>query len=190
MLRLIAFFAILASFSLAGAQAMPFGLTGRFMLTMAPDVKKELKITKQQEQKMKQAAEDYGKEIQADPGKMTDMMNPMAGLDPKLDAIFDEAQRARLEDLYLQFNGGWALTDAKVALALALTPQQIEQVKSTDTEAKADLMKMMGSLRSNNDLKKLKAKNKEAGDKMKAVLTPEQTAKLEAMMGKPFKFKN
>ena len=116
------------------------------------------------------------------------LTDPMAGLDPKLDPILNDVQNLRLQELYIQANGGFALTDLKVAAALSLTDAQKLEVKTIDAEATQVAMDMMMKNRSNSALKALKEKRKEFGDKIRTLLTPEQTVVFVALQGKTFKF--
>ena len=164
------------------------GVDGRFMIATSPDVRKELKITKEQDKKLQEAVKEMGASAQGGalpPG--FDMMNPMGMLDPKLEEILDETQKHRLEELFVQSNGGYALLDKKVAAALELTDEQKSAVKEIDSERRKAVMDGMSAGASG--YKGLKKKVEECGAKMLAVLTPEQTKKLEEMKGKPFKFR-
>ena len=176
--------------SAALGQQMPIGTTPRMMLAMSPDVKKEIKLTKDQEKKILTAMQDFAKSAQSGQfGAGFNMANPMAAMDPLLEPILNDAQKQRLEELFIQLNGGYALTDPKVAAALELADGQKEQVEAIDKEATEELTGMLSSVKSNKDLKAAKAKHKEFGEKIRALLTAEQAAKFVAMQGKAFKFK-
>jgi Spy/CpxP family protein refolding chaperone len=183
----------LLAFGLAAAQT-GFGMKGRLMIVMMPDAKKELKITREQDKQIQEAIKKADAEIRAGglPAgmNMMDMMNPMAMMDPILVPILDDVQKIRLEELFLQVNGGHALTDATVAAAMELDDDQKAQIKAIKAEASQDLLSRMSGLRSQSAANELKKKQKEFGDKMLAVLRPEQAAKFETAKGKPFKFKN
>lgn len=169
---------------------MPGMTVGRGMLVLAPDSGKELKVTKEQNKKIQAAIQESEKRTRAGDFSGFDMNNPMAFLDPTLEEILTPEQRARLEELFIQRNGGSALLDKKVAAAMELTETQTESVKTIDREARPETMKLMMNLRSKKDADKLKEHQKAIGLKMLAVLTPEQSAKFEAAKGKPFKFKD
>lgn len=189
MKRLFVFFA-LAILAVSASAQIPGGNTSRMMLAIAPDSSKELKITKDQNRKIQDALKEMQKGMQGGgvPSGF-DMMNPMAGMDAKIDEILTDIQKVRMEELFVQKNGGMSLTDAKVAAALVLTEEQTVQIKALSDDARTAVMEMAMKVRSNSDMKKMKEKQKEFGDKMLQLCTTEQLAKFETMKGKPFKFK-
>lgn len=181
-------FLICAQF--AFAQFMPGQMASRGMIAMNPDCAKELKITKDQQKKIDDALKELQKRISAGDYTGLNMMNPMAAIDAPIEAILDETQKARLEELFIQKNEGFALTDKRVATKLELNEEQIAEIKKIDRESKPELTKLMQNMRSNTDKDKLKAKEKEVSLQFNSVLTPEQAVKFESFKGKPFKFKN
>ncbi len=190
MSRSFALVVLLVLSATAFGQMMPLGNTARLVLVMQPDVKKELKISKDQDKQIQGILKDLQRDGAA--GLMSgqfNMMNPMAGMDPKLEPILNDGQNLRLQGLYIQANGGFALTDPKVAAAVALTDDQKLQVETIDAEATKVSQDMMMKARSNAALKALKEKRKEFGERIRAVLTPEQMVVFVALQGKPFKFK-
>jgi Spy/CpxP family protein refolding chaperone len=178
--------------SLCAAQRMPVGMTGRFMLVMMPDAKKELKITKEQDKQIQQVMKEANDAARS--GQMPagfDFMNPMGHLDPKLASILTPEQAARLEELFVQANGGFSLLDSKVSTALGLSDEVNGQIKELNSEAAAEQMRtLQGGMRSKADADKLKKVRADYGAKMLALLSPEQAKKFETMKGKPFKFKD
>ena len=174
----------------ASAQKSPFGLQGRTMLVISPDTKKELKITKEQDKRVQEAMKAMQQSLQSAGSISFDLFNPLAALDSKLPEILDDEQEKRLEELFIQANGGFALADAKVADALSLTDEQKSSVKAIKSESMSELMRGMQAARSTSSVKELEKKQGEYSEKMLALLQPEQKQKLETMKGKPFKFKN
>jgi hypothetical protein len=159
------------------------------MLAMDPGTRKEIKLTRDQDKKIQDALKQMQADMQA--GKIAiDFMEPMASMDAVLDPILDESQRARLEELYIQANGGFALTDARTAPQLGLSDEQKDALKQIKAEANKDLMASMRSMNSNSAIKAAQKKRDQFADRMLATLTPDQKAKFEALKGKPFKFKS
>jgi hypothetical protein len=180
--------ALVLTAALASAQRSPTGATSRTMLAMMPDVKKELKVTKDQDKKIQAAMKAM--EDQAMSGAMQiDMTDPMAGMDVDMGPILDEAQRQRLDELFVQYNGGFALTDPKVATSLAISEEVIAQIKSLKATASQELLQMMMNARSTAAIKAADKKREDYSQQMLALLTDEQKQKFDAMKGKPFKFK-
>src|SRR5687767_7882361 len=127
MARSILFILLLVASALSMAQRMPFGGTSRLMITMMPDVKKELKITKDQDKKVQERIKKITEDMQK--GIVPPGFSFTEGPDISFDDILDETQRARLEELFIQSNGGFALADAKVATKIGLTEEQSAKVK-------------------------------------------------------------
>ncbi len=158
------------------------------MLVMSPEFKKELKVTKEQDKKIQEALKNMQQEV-ASGSVSIDFSDPMGSMDLDFDPILTETQAARLNEIFIQANGGFALNDPKVAASLDLAAEQQENVKTINSEAVLELMTMMGEVRSKSDVKALKIKHEEFSDKMLAILTAEQRWKLESLKGKAFKFK-
>jgi len=164
------------------------GVQGRFGIAMMPEAKKELKLTKDQEKKMQEAVKELG--ASANGGSLPsgfDLMNPMSALDPKIEEILDETQKKRMEEMFLWVNGGFALLDAKVAIALELTDEQKAAAKELDSVRRKAMMEQMRAGMSG--YKAMKKDAEECGVKLLALLTPEQAKKFEELKGKQFKFR-
>ncbi len=170
------------------AQRSMTGATSRLMISMMPDAKKELKVTKDQDKKIQEAVKTAQKEIEAGT-RQIDLSDPMGSMDIDFEPIFTEPQRSRLEELFIQANSGYALTDPKVAAALALTDEQREKAATAKSDATLELIKLMGEMRTASAMKAMKKRHIELGDKMLEILTADQKTKLETLKGKPFKFK-
>lgn len=185
---MVALLLALSAFSFC--QRMPIGITARMSLLMYPDVKKELKISKDQDKQLQAMLSEFAKNAQS--GQFTgglDMSNLMGGLDPKIEAILDEGQNKRLHELFVQVNGGFALTDAKTTAALELSDDQKARAKTLGAEIDSQLMDLMASARSPNAFKGVQTKRGELAKSIEAVLDGDQAVKFALMAGKPYKFK-
>jgi len=187
--RLVVFAVAAFCTQLARGQFMPGQIAGRGMIVMNPDCAKELKITKDQQKKFEQALKDMQTRMAAGDYSGIDIANPFSAIDSSVETVLDDAQKARLEELFIQKNEGLALTDKHVAAKMELTEEQIAEIKRIDKESKPELTKMMQNMRSNGDVNKIKAKQKEISLLLLAVLLPAQSEKFESLKGKPFKFK-
>jgi len=185
----LAFAAVL--FLSAGLQAQ-IGLTGvyaRTSLASMPDVKKEIKLTKDQDKKLTEALNALQADMQS--GKISfDFANPLSGIDAQLETILDDAQKVRLEELYLQANGGYALTDKKVAAWIELSDEQKALIQSRNQTASSEIMNMAMAARSNDAVKQMRKRKTELGESMLEVLNAAQKEKFEKGKGKAFKFKS
>ncbi|HVL39351.1 MAG TPA: hypothetical protein VM328_08185 [Fimbriimonadaceae bacterium] len=171
------------------SQRSPLGTTSRFLLVMSPDVKKEIKLTKEQNKKIEEAMKKM--EQDAREGRMAlDLSDPMAGISIDLEPILDDAQKTRLDELFVQVNGGVALTDAKVGAKLELREEQKASLKELKAELLQMTMEALPKIRSTAGVKELEKAQNAIKSKMIDLLDADQKAKFEALKGKPFKFRN
>jgi hypothetical protein len=173
------------------AQATGYTSSTRFMMLMQPDVRKEIKLSKDQDK----AIQEFLKNAQSNPSSMAgvmnmNMVNPAGALPEPVSSKFEASQLQRLEELFLQFNSGLALMDPAVAKALELTEEQSAKVNEIGYEAGAEVQKLMMNMRSQSAANKLKETRKAYAEKLLEILTAGQKAKFVEMSGKPFKFKN
>ncbi len=175
----------------ATPQRNPMGLTARIMLISDPSVKKEVKISKDQDKAIQKLMTDGAEEMKTKLPENFDMMNPLSHLEPKLLPILSEEQMLRLEGIYMQANTGFSLADARIAALVKLTDAQAEQVAVGTKAAQDALMESMTSGRvSNNTLKEMAKKRLEAGQNLLKVLDEAQTKIFNDALGKPFKFRS
>jgi Spy/CpxP family protein refolding chaperone len=99
----------------------------------------------------------------------------------QIDSVLLPHQRERLKQIVVQQNlrrqgTSDALTRGALADELKITPEQIEALRAKQEEVQEELRKEMAQLQA------------EARDKVLSVLTPEQRAKLNSLMGNPIEF--
>lgn len=168
------------------AQMMPIGLNGKIMLLAFNEVKKEIHLSKDQDKQIQKIGEDMQKD--SSQLKIPDMHYMTRPMDDKLVGILDQAQNTRINELFWQFNGLFALTENDLCDALALSDDVRASckilIKAYDKEVTDELMSRKGKMD--------KKKNAELREKtlagLAALLTPEQSEKWIALQGKPFKF--
>jgi hypothetical protein len=190
MRRIVFLMALAALAGMALAQRPSFASSSRTFLAMMPDVRKEIKLTKDQDKKIQEALKEMERKLQAGtlpPG--FNIMDPMAGFDIDLEPILDEAQRARLDELFVQANGGFALDDKVVSAKLGLTDEQKSAIRSRKAEATGEIAEKMMQVRSPGAMKEIEKMRGAHDAALLEMLTPEQKATLETLKGKPFKFK-
>lgn len=170
-------------------QAMPFGLTGKLMLLQAKEVKREIRLTKEQEK----AVSNFMDQAQKDPnqfGASFDLHYPTRSLDVKATESLEPDQKARLQQLFLQINGLLALSEKDVSDLLGLPDESLSTVKSRikayDKESMALLMDVQKTRKL--DKKKMKELRETALAELAKLLTTEQTLKWTTILGEPFKF--
>jgi hypothetical protein len=169
--------------------SVPFGLTGKTVLLAMNEVKKEVRLTKEQSRQI----EALFKDGQRDPnslGATMDMHYMTKSLDKKVVALLDGSQNIRLQQLFLQANGMVALSEPEVASGLRLSDETLAQVKALiKAFDKAQMSAMMDVQKTRKiDQKKLDGLRAQAEADISALLSQEQRDAWKAMLGEPFKF--
>lgn len=167
---------------------MPTGLTGKIVLLGLNEVKREVRLTSDQDKKVqklfKSAQEDF-----ASLG-LPDMHYMTRGLDKKLDQILESAQLQRLGELFLQVNGLLTLSEADVCSSLGIsdtTKSEVQKlIKQHDREAMSKLMDVQKTRKL--DKKKLDESIKKINESLNLLLTDDERTKWKVLQGKPFKF--
>jgi hypothetical protein len=142
-----------------------------------PPVQKELHLDKGQKSHIQEVIQSAAKNVQS--------MPDFSKIDVELLAILNEQQAARFHEIRLQVLGMRSLEEKDVADGLALTE---EQKSSVVDYAKAERQGFMDAARKGatalSSFQKGRSKREE---ELAKILTPEQSAKLASLFGKPFK---
>jgi hypothetical protein len=163
-----------------------------YMLLGQESVQKELKLTDEQKQDVKQFAEKLRGEMQGlrdlDPSEQESKRRELAGnAEKEIGKILHPDQAKRLHQIGLQLQGAMALNNPKVAEELQLTSEQKEKVKDMQQQMQKqmeDLRQAGGSQEENRE--KIAEMRKSAASKAQEMLTPEQQTKWKEMTGEPF----
>jgi Spy/CpxP family protein refolding chaperone len=102
----------------------------------------------------------------------------------KVDAALDAAQNKRLQEITLQVNGANALNDPAVRKQLHFTDDQTTQFEEA-RDANREAMQGMRDLPRDERREKFAELQKEADERLMAILTAEQKTEFEAMKGTP-----
>jgi Spy/CpxP family protein refolding chaperone len=175
-----------------------FGGGGILGLAMRPEVQQELQLVDEQKDKIQGITDDMRNKVR---DQMRDVFSQMQNLSPEerrakfgeirqkfdtitadyekqLDKVLLPQQLDRLKQIDLQSKiqqrGAEALTSGDVAKALNLTDEQRQKLEQRAAEVEKDLQAKISQLRA------------DARKKMIDVLTPEQQAQLEKLMGPQF----
>jgi len=154
---------------------------------MLPEVQKELRVTKYQ-QKQIQAGMTTMPQGGAAP-TMTDMTSMMANMDAQTLAPLNPDQLARLNELWLQYEGPRVVQDKTVADKLQLTDDQKSKIGAIWDSYQTMAMDKMQHMHVGSTMNGVKKAMKEANEATMALLTPDQVKALTEMEGKPFKFR-
>lgn len=179
---------LLSVFGAAWGQGSMVGTYGRTILALMPDVQRDLKISKDQARKVQDAVKKVEEEMAT--GKISfDFLNPLAGVDEMLPTILDAAQAARLEELFLQANRGFALSDKQVEAWLSLSDSQKVQVQARMESISHFLMSRAMDPANPPKPKELQEAKRASAESLLDILDEGQRKKFEEGKGKPFKFK-
>ena len=163
-------------------------------LLQREEVQQEIQLVDEQQAQINALAEDIRSQMRDMFGQMRDLSEEerRARFDEirsKVEKIRTEAesrlqkvllphQLARLKQIDLQARlqegGAAALTNGQLADTLSLTAKQQDQLRQRAEQARQEMQEQIRQLRA------------EAREKLLEVLTPEQRAKLEAMLGEQF----
>ncbi len=178
-----------------------FGMGGGIGLLMMPEVQKELNITEQQTQQLQQLLQQQREQMQAlmpqlrdaTPEQRQKMMEQISQKwDEALGKVLQPAQKSRLRELELQWQGSMALSRPDVAKELKLTEQQQKKIQDIRTQYWQKQMQLFQQRDPNADMQALMQQGQQLRQQMDkeilAVLTAEQQEQWKKMQGKPFQF--
>jgi Spy/CpxP family protein refolding chaperone len=177
------------------AQGFFGGFRGNpLMLLGQESVQKELKLTDEQKTKadeLRQKSREKMQEIfQGDEGERQKKMQELNEENRKaVAAILNPEQTKRLKEITYQQRGATALADPEVVKALNLTDEQQGKVKTINEETQAAMRELFtpGQAPDEDARNKMNDLRKSSGEKLMALLTPEQKSKWTALQGEPFK---
>ncbi len=198
--------AALTSLALAQQPGRPrqqpgFGLGGRMMganlgamLLMREDVQKELNLSQTQKVKLEQMRQEFEQARQElrnlPPEQRRERMQELRQkYDPT--SVLTDAQRKRLRELELQWQGPFALADPEVARQVGLTQEQQTKIRGIVQETFQSMRERVqpGQPGQPGAFQQEFQKAREQAEKrILEVLTPAQREKWEQMLGKPFEF--
>lgn len=159
-------------------------ITGPSMAVQRPEVKKELKLTKDQNKQIDTVVNDLNKVMRdrATANNPSAFMTAIKDSNEKVWQILDDPQDARLRELILQMKGPTALLEEETAKALGLSEEQSAKLKEIKSQAsKESMTAMQGGIEGQ---KKLKGILDKFDTDAVAVLTEDQKKKYTEMQGK------
>ena len=174
--------------------AGPAGRSPVLMLARQPSVQEELKLTKEQINKVteiikavREKAEDITEtDVQA---RMKKAVAIFAGAEKDLLALLKPAQAKRLREIALQQQSlAQALARPEVAKELQLSDEQAKQLRAIREGATREMSKLSEGVTSREELRKKRAEfAKATEEKVLKVLTDRQKAQWKELLGEPFK---
>ncbi|GBC90668.1 MAG: hypothetical protein N2045_10225 [Fimbriimonadales bacterium] len=165
------------------------GIAG--MLLMRPDVQRELNLTEQQKAKineMQQAMRVAMQELRnLPPDQRRQRMEEIRQKnDPT--TVLTDAQKKRLRELELQWQGPMALMNPEIAREVGLTQEQQSKIQGILQEQFQAMRERFQQGGGQPDPQAFEKARQELENKILAVLTPAQREKWNQMLGKPFQF--
>lgn len=160
-------------------------MTSPCLCVQNPDVKKELKLNRDQGKKIDGVLKEINEEMKNAQKSMAlaGMKAAMEAGDAKVWEILDDTQDQRLRELILQMKGAMALTEEATSKELGLSEEQVAKIKELKSKASKDWMGHMQA-GSQSGMKKGKDVMDQLEKDAVAVLTTEQQAKYTKMLGK------
>jgi hypothetical protein len=171
-------------------------------LLMMPDVQKEIGLSASQKEQITKVLQSGmmgpgggtpPKGGQASPPRMDtgDFQQRIADMQKKLDTILKPAQKARLNEIFLQLQGPMALQQEDIAGKVGLSAKQKAAIRTIAEKARPNFSRPSQGAPKPADLEKLRkdmeTKREAANKAIVATLTAGQKAKWAKMQGKPFK---
>lgn len=194
----------LGAFAQRGGGGMRGGFMNKYMLLNMKDVQTDMKLSDDQVAKLKTLSDQQREDMRSAmenaraSGDMSSMGEARKKINdeykPKYDAVLNAEQMTRLDQLFLQFRKGQALSDADLQQKLGMTEDQKGQVetlfKQQQDANRALFEKVRNQEMTQDDAFAAFRKNNDIlSDQLMKILTPDQQAKLTAMEGAPFQGK-
>lgn len=176
----------------------PFAGTSILTLAVFDEVRVELKTTpeiqSQEDGLLVNLQRDFQESVRLAKGDLAIQRPAIAKINDRYDEeclkLFTADQAKRLKQLFVQYNGGNAITNGVIAKDLAITDEQkakIQQLQDDSTKAVRGLFDQgLSAAEMRDERSKLREKLKNDLEKL---LSVEQLARYKAMFGEKFTFK-
>jgi Spy/CpxP family protein refolding chaperone len=167
------------------------GMMSGVRLAAAEPVEKELKLTDEQKDKIKdindQLSDDMRKAFE-DGGDREKIQEINASASAKLKEVLDEGQQKRLRGILVQVAGAAAVADPEIAKELNITEDQKRKLGEVRRESMQAMREAFEGARDQEGgreamQEKMDKLREDSNKKVMAVLTSDQQAQLEAMKG-------
>jgi len=152
-------------------------------------VQEELKLTPEQVQKHQKLLTGMRDQMLAlmENGERKKVGAVLDEQEKGLRDILTPGQRKRLQQVYLQVQGLWAMTEADTAKALQLSPEQVKNLRELQAAMEQEITKSIGQAGTRSAVqKKLGEHHAAANNKGLLLLTATQKDKWKEMIGEPF----
>jgi hypothetical protein len=172
-------------------QFVPEGTTVELILLRQKSVQEELKLSPEVIKKvMEFTAKEHDAFWEAIKGGKEGRREKLMELDKEEKQFLSDnltpAQRKRLVEITLQVTGLHELNRPEAAKVLNLTDEQQQKFKDLQKEHRKQLVEIIQPKEREGRHEKLKKLREETRDKIRAILTDEQKAKVRELVGEPF----
>lgn len=200
--RLIALFvAALAIAGLSFGQGASTGSGGpkSIQLLMRPDVQADLQLSNGQKVQLNAIRERTAKQMKNAPAQGQNMAGMRAMMAQRLEqdnreaeALLSETQRNRLAEIKLQLQGDFVLLDPEVQKNLEFSDFQKSQAQALQAQQQERMREEMrsGSFSHGKMMVVMKRLQGQYAASLMKLLTPEQSAKLKTLKGRPFQVRD
>ncbi|MEQ1905134.1 MAG: hypothetical protein ABL888_13175 [Pirellulaceae bacterium] len=188
--------AVLAFGQDATAQGRGGGMMGRMqtrLMTMVRGgeaLQKELNLSDEQKEKLTKLGEEAREAMGAARGGGEVDQDALKDIEKEAIGVLDEKQKTRLLGIHVQVAGFASLKDDDVAKAIGLEGESREKVNAKIDEVSEDMTSKMQELFQSGDREAMRGKMTELRDAankdVMALLSEEQTKKLEELKGAKF----
>jgi len=193
-MRKLLLFPLLVVAAWSQAQEMPSPkeilLGKKVFFVLTPQVKEALKLTKDQDTKLKDA---FGDSLQVEGDRIMLMIQPgtdLAQMEKDALKVLTKEQAKRMDELFVQRAGGLVLLDKEAADAVGLTDAQRKEFAKLAEDAADQLMELMHGGQDEESAKKGQQIRRDCAKKIESKLTSEQKKTFEAMKGELIKWKD
>ncbi|GIV06273.1 MAG: hypothetical protein KatS3mg016_1848 [Fimbriimonadales bacterium] len=169
------------------------GMNMAGMLLQRPDVQRELNLTEQQKNQIRQMQESQRvamQELRNLPPQ--ERRQKMEELRTKNDPtkVLNETQKKRLREIELQAMGAFALMQPEVADELKLTQEQRSKLQGIIMQSMQQMREQFqgGGFGQGQGAQQMQQMREQMEKQMLEVLTPAQRQQWQQMQGKPFQF--
>jgi Spy/CpxP family protein refolding chaperone len=162
-----------------------------FAMVRHKAVQEELKISKEQQEKLKDVMTKIRDQLLEliENGEREKARALIKKHEKDVLQVLRPEQVKRLKEVILQVHGIWAMTVPETAKELQLAPDQQEKIVALQNETEKQMKKIFeGEATDRKDAQKKMAElHNSANDKALLLLTPERKTKWKEMLGEPFK---
>jgi hypothetical protein len=188
----LAFPALLVAAAQQQERSVPERTTIELLLLRQKSVQQELRLSPEVNKKVAafthKQREAFGEALKLGAEERRQKLMELAKENKQfLDDNLTAGQRKRLLEITLQVTGLHELNRPEVAKALTLTDEQQQKFKEFQKQHRKDLAEIFQSKERDSRTAKLAKLREDTRNKIRAILTDEQKAKVRELVGEPFR---